>query len=81
MTRDGGCRYGAASADVYGNLGDDTCNGGEGADTIRGGQANDILQGGEWNDWLSGDRGDDTVTAGAGGRPFSTPSATPELTG
>ena len=57
---------------VYGNLGDDTCDGDAGNDVVRGGQANDIVRGGAGDDWLAGDRGDDTLSGGLGADIFHT---------
>ena len=57
---------------VYGNLGDDTCNGDDGNDIVRGGQGSDVVNGGAGDDFVSGDKGDDTMTGGAGADLFHT---------
>jgi serralysin len=61
---------------LYGNLGDDTCQGGSNDDLIRGGQGNDSITGGDGRDWISGDRGDDTMSGGPGADTFHTFSGT-----
>src|SRR6185369_374038 len=54
----------------WGNLGNDTQDGGDGADQVRGGRGNDVISGGAGDDYVSGDRGDDTVSGGAGADRF-----------
>jgi len=55
---------------VWGNLGNDTQDGGDGNDQVRGGQGDDSITGGAGNDFVSGDRGNDTVAGGAGADLF-----------
>jgi Ca2+-binding RTX toxin-like protein len=51
---------------MYGNLGNDTLNGGTSNDNLFGQDGNDTLNGGDGNDNLVGGAGNDTVNGGAG---------------
>jgi Ca2+-binding RTX toxin-like protein len=61
---------GTPGAIVWGNLGNDTLDGGDGNDQVRGGQGDDSVSGGAGDDFVSGDRGNDTISGGAGADLF-----------
>ncbi len=52
---------GTRAAEVRGDLGDDTINGGAGGDLLVGGEGNDVITGGGGNDQLVGQGGDDRL--------------------
>ena len=52
--------------DINGNVGNDTCVGGDGADYVVGGKDNDLLFGGSGNDLVYGNLGDDTCNGDDG---------------
>ena len=56
----------AGNDHVYGDLGDDTLNGGTGRDRLYGDEGADILNGGGGNDYLSGGDDDDRLIGSVG---------------
>lgn len=68
----------AIAAQLMGNGGNDSLNGGSGNDILLGGDGRDVLDGNAGNDRLVGGDGRDTITGGAGDDAFATSDSASE---